>query len=357
MIKILTVIGARPQFIKAAPVSRAMAAQAGIREIILHTGQHFDHHMSKVFFDQMQIPRPQYELNIHSMDHGAMTGNMLVGIEQVIKKEEPDWVMVYGDTNSTLAGALSAAKQGVRVAHVEAGLRSFNMAMPEEINRILTDRVSSLLFCPTMAAIENLSREGFDHFPCQIKLIGDVMYDACLQFRPLASPPDIADLPPEFVLATIHRAENTNEPTRMNKILYALNKLSDTIPVVFPVHPRTRKLLDSGNYPQLSGQIRQIRPMGYLEMLHLLNACRMVLTDSGGLQKEAYFFEKPCITVREETEWTELVEAGYNKVCGTDPDAILAASAQFLKQAPHFVNGLYGNGNAAEMITAAFLDS
>jgi UDP-GlcNAc3NAcA epimerase len=356
MIKILTVIGARPQFIKAAPVSRAMARQPGIREVILHTGQHFDHNMSQVFFDQMQIPRPTYELNIHSMDHGAMTGSMLIDIEQAIKQEQPDWVMVYGDTNSTLAGALAAVKQGVKVAHVEAGLRSFNMGMPEEVNRILTDRVSSLLFCPTIAAIENLSREGFDHFPCRIELTGDVMYDACLQFSPLASPPNGPDLPQEFVLATIHRAENTGEPTRMNKILYALNKLSDTIPVVFPVHPRTQKLLDSGDFPVLSEQVRQIQPVGYLEMLHLLNKCRMVLTDSGGLQKEAYFFEKPCVTIREETEWTELVNAGYNKVCGTEPDAILAASAEFLQQAPVFVGNLYGKGNAAEKITAAFLE-
>lgn len=354
MIKILTVIGARPQFIKAAPVSRALATQPGIREVILHTGQHFDHHMSQVFFEQMQIPRPAYELNIHSMDHGAMTGLMLAGIEQAIKKEEPNWVMVYGDTNSTLAGALAAVKQGIRVAHVEAGLRSFNMQMPEEINRILTDRISSLLFCPTIKAVENLSREGFDNFPCRIQLIGDVMYDACLQFRSMAKAPDMADLPGEFVLATVHRAENTNEPTRMNKIIHALNKLSDRMPVVFPVHPRTRKLLDSGSFPVLSRQIRQIGAVGYLEMLYLLNACRMVLTDSGGLQKEAYFFGKPCVTVRDETEWTELEEAGYNKVCGTDPEAILSASLQFLKQAPEFVDGLYGNGNAAAKIAAAF---
>jgi UDP-GlcNAc3NAcA epimerase len=357
MVKILTVIGARPQFIKAAPVSHALAEQSGIQEIILHTGQHFDHHMSQVFFDQMKIPRPAYNLDIHSMDHGAMTGNMLIGIEKAIQQENPDWVMVYGDTNSTLAGALAAVKQGVGVVHVEAGLRSFNMEMPEEINRILTDRISSLLFCPTITAVENLSREGFDHFPCQIMLTGDVMYDACLRFQSMASRPQGAEIPDRFLLATIHRAENTNDPIRMNKIIWAMNKLSDIIPVVFPVHPRTRSLLKSGSLPELSRQIILCEPVGYLEMLYLLKKCQMVITDSGGLQKEAYFFEKPCMTVREETEWTELVRAGYNKVCGTRPENILLAFTEFLETPPVFENGLYGKGNAAEKIAAAFLDA
>ena len=357
MVKILTIIGARPQFIKAAAVSRAMANRHDIKEVILHTGQHFNHNISQIFFDQINIPRPDYSLNINSLGHAAMTGSMLEGIEKVIIKEEPDWVMVYGDTNSTLAGALAAAKLRVPVAHVEAGLRSFNMDMPEEINRILTDRISRLLFCPTITATDNLAREGFTHFPCHISLSGDVMYDACLQFRDLAMAPVEFRLPDHFMLATLHRAENTNNHHRMGQLITALNHLSRHMPVVFPVHPRTLKLLGAENLPPLSDRVMQVPPVGYLEMLHLLKHCTMVLTDSGGLQKEAYFFEKPCITLREETEWTELVGAGYNKVCGVDPENIQKAHHHFLNHPPVFKSGLYGKGNAAEIITAAILNT
>ena len=355
MIRILTVIGARPQFIKAAAVSHALAAENGIKETILHTGQHFDHRMSQIFFDQMEIPRPAFDLGIHSLDHGAMTGSMLIGIEKAIQQDKPDWVMVYGDTNSTLAGALAAVKLGVRVAHVEAGLRSFNMHMPEEVNRILTDRISSLLFCPTTTAVENLSREGFGHFPARIEQTGDVMYDACLRFRPLANPPKGIRLPEQFLLATVHRAENTNDPVRLERIILAMNRIAERLPVVFPVHPRTRKLLETGDFPALSGRVIPIDPVGYLEMIYLLEHCRMVMTDSGGLQKEAYFFERPCLTVRDETEWTELVQAGYNKVCGTLPEDMQRAFSDFLDRPPAFESGLYGKGNAAEKIAAAFL--
>jgi UDP-GlcNAc3NAcA epimerase len=318
MKKIVTVIGARPQFIKAAAVSRAVAAAGGLEEVIVHTGQHFDANMSQVFFDQMSIPRPDYHLNINGLTHGAMTGAMLAGIEEVLLKERPDHVMVYGDTNSTLAGALAAAKLGMPLAHVEAGLRSFNMAMPEEVNRILTDRVSSLLFCPTQVAKDNLLREGFDHFGVQMIITGDVMYDAMLYFRKSARPPDHVILPDDFVVATVHRAENTDNIVRLGELIVAINELAVTMPVVFPMHPRTAGVLQAPGLPALSKQVMVIRPVGYLEMLYLLLRCKMVVTDSGGMQKEAYFFGKPCITIRDETEWTELVDAGYNRICGSD---------------------------------------
>jgi UDP-GlcNAc3NAcA epimerase len=231
MTRILTIIGARPQFIKAAPVSRAIAATPGLEEILVHTGQHFDHNMSRIFFDQMGIPRPKYNLDIHSLSHGAMTGQMLEACEQVMLDEKPDWVMVYGDTNSTLAGALSAAKLGIRVAHVEAGLRSFNMSMPEEINRILTDRVTNLLFCPTQTAVFNLLDEGFERFKAEIMLTGDVMYDACLLFSEKSTPPAGLNLPGQFALATVHRAENTDDPSRLDGIVRALNQVGETMPV------------------------------------------------------------------------------------------------------------------------------
>ncbi len=356
MKKIATVLGARPQFIKAAPVSRAIRKNTEIREVMVHTGQHFDKNMSQVFFDQMGIPRPDHHLNIHSLPHGAMTGRMIEGIEGILEKEQPDWVMVYGDTNSTLAGALAAAKLHIPVAHVEAGLRSHNMNMPEEINRILTDRVSDLLFCPTPTATKNLSTEGFGNFPCTIILTGDVMYDASLLFKNKAQPPDNIKLPENFVLATIHREENTKPGDSLKQLIIALNQVSQDCPVVFPVHPRTRKLINGGNLPSLSQHIHLTKPLGYLEILYLLDQCQMIMTDSGGMQKEAYFFHKPCITLRNETEWTELLAPGYNKLCGSDPKNILDAFHHFLNKPPMFADGLYGKGNASAIIAEAFQD-
>ena len=355
MQKIVTVIGARPQFIKAAAVSRSFAAVEGLQEVILHTGQHFDDNMSQVFFDQMSIPRPAYNLGIHSMDHGAMTGAMLTGIEKVLKVERPDLMLVYGDTNSTLAGALAASKLGIPVAHVEAGLRSFNMSMPEEINRIVTDRLSTWLFCPTKTAVQNLTKEGYEAFGKNILLTGDVMYDAMLTYRHIAHPPSDIQLPASYVLATMHRAENTDDPDRLRDIIESLNAMAEVSAVVFPLHPRTRKYIQQGVMPALHPGIKVTSPLGYLEMIYLLEHCKMVVTDSGGLQKEAYFFSKPCITVREETEWTELVAAGCNTICGSKKDSILMAFNHYLDKEVYFPAGLYGNGDASEQIVQALI--
>ncbi len=355
--KIVTIIGARPQFIKAAPVSRAMRATGELQEVIVHTGQHFDTNMSQVFFDQMQIPRPDYQLGIHSMGHGAMTGRMMEGIEQVLLKEKPDWVMVFGDTNSTLAGALAAVKMQLPVAHVEAGLRSFNMRMPEEVNRILTDRISSLLFCPTLLSMENLIKEGFGHFNCKIITTGDVMYDAALLFAGSATPPEGLALPVRFILATIHREENTNNLSRLRDILEAINEIATSVPVIFPMHPRTRKLSHDHGLPAPGPGVRVVDPLGYHQILYLLQYCQLVITDSGGMQKEAYFFQKPCVTLREETEWGELMEAGCNLLTGSSKLRIREAVTRFLDQAPEFPPGLYGKGNASEAIAEAFLET
>lgn len=348
--KIITIIGARPQFIKASPVSKALRSIPGIQEIIIHTGQHFDDNMSRIFFDQMQIPHPDYNLDIHSLSHGAMTGRMVESIEKIVMDEMPDTVLVYGDTNSTLAGALAASKLHIPVAHVEAGLRSFNMDMPEEINRILTDRISSILFCPTLTAQQNLLKEGFENFDCKIINSGDVMYDAALMFAEKASKPAAFTLPEQFSLVTVHRQENTDDHDRLTIIINALNHISSETPMVFPMHPRTNKILQNSNMPALSDKILKVEPLGYLEMLYLLKNCRMVITDSGGMQKESYFFEKPCITLRDETEWTELVEAGYNKVCGNDQAMITQAFDHFRSKSVDFVSGLYGDGRAAVKI-------
>ena len=355
MTKIVTVIGARPQFIKAAPVSKAISDTENLVEYLVHTGQHFDDNMSQVFFHQMGIPVPDTHLNIHSVSHGAMTGRMTEEIEKILVREQPDWVMVYGDTNSTLAGALAAAKLHIPVAHVEAGLRSFNMDMPEEINRILTDRISRLLFCPTLTAEENLKKEGFDQFPCHVVTTGDVMYDAVLLFREKATAPKGVSIPKHFVLATVHRQENTDNPENLSSIIEALNEISTQIPVVFPVHPRTAKILGE-NPGVLSEKVITTHPLGYLEIIYLLEHCRMVLTDSGGLQKEAYFFQKPCITLRQETEWTELVELGCNMLAGSDISRIREAFAHYMVNKVNFTEGLYGKGNASAVIAEALRD-
>ena len=350
MKKVLTVVGARPQFIKAAVVSRAMATHGGFHEVIVHTGQHFDANMSRVFFEQMGIPRPDHHLGIHSMSHGAMTGAMLAGLEELLNRERPDWVMVYGDTNSTLAGALAAAKLHIPVAHVEAGLRSFNMSMPEEVNRIITDRVSALLFCPSDVAVDNLKQEGFDHFSVKIIVTGDVMVDALMYFRDKAIPPAGIELPRNFAVVTVHRAENTDDADRLSNLISAVNEMADQLPVVFPLHPRTKAILHAKGLPTLSERMILLEPQGYLQMLYLLEHCEVVLTDSGGMQKEAYLLEKPCITLRDETEWTELVEAGYNSICGSDKEKILTAFDYFKTARIDFKPGLYGDGQAATRI-------
>jgi UDP-GlcNAc3NAcA epimerase len=348
--KILTIVGARPQFIKAAVISRAIKDFPQIEEIIVHTGQHFDENMSDIFFNEMEIPKPHYNLNINSLGHGAMTGQMLEKIEEVLIKEQPDWVLIYGDTNSTLAGALAAKKLRLKVAHVEAGLRSFNMQMPEEINRILTDRISDFLFCPTEQAIENLKKEGFEHFPCQIMNVGDVMQDAAIFYSTRSKKPK-AEIPNHFILTTIHRAENTDDFSKLTNIFSALNELAKQHGVVLPLHPRTKQKLQQINFNFEDSDIVFIDPVGYLEMIYLLKNCKLVMTDSGGLQKEAYFFSKPALTLREETEWVELVQNGFNKIVGSSKVQIINNTELMLAKTDlNFDMDLYGNGMAGEKI-------
>jgi len=347
--KIVTVVGARPQFIKAAVVSHEIAKYPQLQEIIIHTGQHFDSNMSDIFFDQMKIPKPTYNLNINSLSHGAMTGQMIERIEEILLKEKPEMVLVYGDTNSTLAGALAAKKIKIKVAHIEAGLRSFNMQMPEEINRILTDRISDILFCPTNNSIENLAKEGFENFSARIVKSGDVMQDAAIHFSKFELKPNI-DIPNEFALATIHRAENTDSIENLSSIFSALNKIASQQPIIIPLHPRTSQILKKSSSIQIDKNVQIIEPLGYLQMLYLLKRCSIVLTDSGGLQKEAFFFEKPCITLREETEWVELVENSVNIITGTNADKILKAFHFFNQQKINYNIDLYGNGLASSLI-------
>jgi UDP-GlcNAc3NAcA epimerase len=355
--KIVTVLGARPQFVKAAAVSRVMAETPGMQEVIVHTGQHFDNNMSQIFFDQLAIPKPDHHLHIHGLSHGAMTGRMLEAIEGLLLQERPDAVMVYGDTNSTLAGSLSAVKLGIPVAHVEAGLRSFNPRMPEEINRVLTDRISRYLFCPTDHAVANLRSEGFgvegyeNGFSPEVALVGDVMKDAVLYYsrQAFALPATLAALMDRpYVLCTIHRAENTDVPERLRAIFEALNGISAFCRIILPLHPRTVAFLKQYDIA-LSEEVRLIEPQGYLEMLKLIEGSTMVMTDSGGLQKEAFFFHKFCITLRDETEWLELVEGGYNCLAGADKDRITLA---FLENRDKVIGDapLYGNGDASEKI-------
>ncbi len=355
MLKIITVLGARPQFVKADFVSRAFAKSSKIDEIIVHTGQHFDINMSDIFFEELKIPKPSYNLNINGLAHGAMTGQMLERIEEILLIEKPDWVFVYGDTNSTIAGALAAKKLHIKVAHVEAGLRSHNIRMPEEINRILTDRMSDILFCPTNKAVENLKKEGYENMSCKIVLCGDVMNDAALFYRNKAKKPNI-NLPKNYILCTVHRAENTDDPIRLKSIFDALQNISNKCKVVIPLHPRTKAKLDLIDFNISDSNIDFISPVSYLEMIYLLKNCRMVMTDSGGLQKEAYFFKKHCITMRDETEWVELVDCGYNYLTGSDTNIILNIYNKLLLQnSDHFSTNLYGNGNAGEIITEQIL--
>lgn len=360
--KIVTVIGARPQFVKAAMVSKAIDnyninSEEKVEEIIIHTGQHFDDNMSKVFFDQMKIRKPDYNLEIHSLSHAAMTGLMMSEIEKILFKEKPDWLLVYGDTNSTLAGALAAKKIHVKVAHVEAGLRSFNNKMPEEINRILTDRISDILFCPTKKAVNNLKNEGYENIDSKIELPGDVMKDAAMHYKEFAQKPGKLSLPDNFILSTIHRAENTDKLENLKSIFNALSNISKELAVVIPLHPRTRKILNENNI-NITNNIICIEPVGYLEMVYLLDKCELVMTDSGGLQKEAYFFEKPCITLREETEWVELLENGYNTIVGSDEREILA-NYEIIKQKEFKLiekEELYGNGESSNLILKSLIE-
>lgn len=348
--KILTIVGARPQFVKAAVLSRELKSHPDIEEVIVHTGQHFDANMSAVFFDEMDIPKPKYNLDINSLSHGAMTGKMLEGIEKLIMDEKPDLLLVYGDTNSTLAGALAARKLHVKVGHVEAGLRSFNMEMPEEVNRILTDRIADIVFCPTDSAIENLKKEGFEHFDISIVKSGDVMQDAAMYYAQFSGSKSQVHrhLPKgEYVLCTLHRAENTDDKSRLQEIVEALNEIHKTTPVVMPLHPRTKKLLEKHG---LELNVTLIDPVGYFDMIELLKNCSLVMTDSGGLQKEAFFFEKNCVTMRDQTEWVELMEHGFNILAFAKANDITEKYKLMRERSNNFDIDLYGNGKAAQNI-------
>ena len=352
IMKIVTILGARPQFIKAAVVSRALSQNNDVQEVIIHTGQHFDRNMSQLFFEEVGLREPDYNLDIHGLPHGALTGRMMERIEEVLMAEKPDRVLVYGDTDSTLAGALTAKKLHIPVAHVEAGLRSFNEAMPEEVNRVLTDRISDLLFCPTELAVRQLEAEGRKTAGVQIVMSGDVMKDAARIFSPLMRAPN-ATLPDRYVLCTFHRAENVDNQQILKQLLYALELTCNTVPVVCPLHPHTRKSLETIAYPIDCSPIQFIEPVGYLEMLYLLSRSTLVMTDSGGLQKEAYYMKKYCITLRNETEWTELAGCGYNHIVGTDPMNIVQTVQNLLDVPPVFPFELYGDGHAAERIAEA----
>ncbi|MBL4902415.1 MAG: UDP-N-acetylglucosamine 2-epimerase (non-hydrolyzing) [Desulfocapsa sp.] len=357
--KIITIVGARPQFVKAAVVSRAIAENGQINEVIVHTGQHYDPNMSDVFFQEMKIPEPDYLLDVNGSGHGAMTGRMLEKIESVLLKEQPDCMLVYGDTNSTLAGALAASKLHIPVAHVEAGLRSFNRRMPEEINRIVTDHVSSVLFCPTDSAIKNLVAEGIGvgkkTYEVDVYQVGDVMLDASLYFEQFSRPPAF-DLPEKFILATLHRAENTDRQKNLKDIFAAFHEIGRSCPVVLPLHPRTRKKLQKSDIEIDPGYIHIVEPVSYLVMLYLINSCELVLTDSGGLQKEASFFGKSCITLREETEWVELLEVGVNRLAGANTGKIVKAWQDIPWEHSYDTRMMYGNGKAAQQIVSKLID-
>lgn len=353
--KILTVVGARPQFIKAATISRVIRQQANMQEILVHTGQHFDSNMSEVFFEELGIPSPDYNLGIHGGTHGAMTGQMLEKIEGVLFVEKPDWVLVYGDTNSTLAGALAAVKLHIPVAHIEAGLRSFNRKMPEEINRLLTDHASDLLFAPTRQAVNNLAHEGIDSR--KIRRVGDVMCDAARYYSKQAESNSrvlerLHLSPKKYVLATLHRAENTDDEERLSDLVACLNLAAEELPIVLPLHPRTRQAIGRGESAlKLSPKIQVIDPVGYLDMVMLEMHARIVATDSGGVQKEAYFHRVPCITLRDETEWIELVESGWNVLVGRDRERFkVAFHAALNAPVAEWAVNLYGDGHAAEDI-------
>lgn len=349
MKKILTVVGARPQFIKAAVVSRAIEQAENISEVLVHTGQHYDSNMSDVFFEELEIPKPHYHLGVGGGTHGQNTGRMLEKIEGLIQAEKPDWVLVYGDTDSTLAGALAACKLHVPIAHVEAGLRSFNKLMPEEVNRVLTDHISSLLFTPTAVAVKNLAKEGI--VGNKVQMVGDVMYDAAMFYKARAKPPNNDTVnnwkSGLFALCTVHRAENTDNVERMKGILEGLSYAS--YPIVLPMHPRTRVRLAKMGLATPEN-VLVIEPVSYLEMVWLEMNCRLVITDSGGVQKEAYFHGKPCLTLRDETEWSELVDLSVNRLVGVDPKKIkkeLIANWNNI----NFESGqIYGAGESSRLI-------
>jgi UDP-GlcNAc3NAcA epimerase len=353
--KICTIIGARPQFVKAAAVSAEIAKHEDLEEVIVHTGQHYDPSMSDIFFEELKIPREKHNLAAGSGLQGEQTGKMMQELEKVLIEEKPDRVLIYGDTNSTLAGAVVAVKLHIPVVHVEAGMRSFNRRMPEEINRVISDHVCQLNLCSTSVAMENLENEGRSE---TAELVGDVMYDCALMFSELAEkyykPLEKFDLESgKFVLMTCHRAENTNDRKRLENIVEAVNEVAEDIPVLYPMHPRTVKYLRDYGL-SFSGRVKTVEPVSYLEMILLEKSAGLILTDSGGVQKEAFFYQVPCVTMRDETEWVETVELGWNWVVGADTEKIVEAVTFFLNGSPEYPTCLpYGDGKAAEKIVEA----
>lgn len=346
--KIVSIIGARPQFIKAAVVSKEFAKNSIIEDILIHTGQHYDDNMSKVFFDELEIPKPDYNLEVGSASHAVQTGKMLMKIEKILLSEKPDWVFVYGDTNSTIAGALAAAKLHIKIAHVEAGLRSFNRLMPEEINRITTDRISDLLLVPSQNAMKLLEKEGLTE---NASFVGDVMFDSILFYKEMAKKKySISNITNEitYYIATVHRAENTDDRNRLQNIFSAFSELDH--PVILPLHPRTKSKLSGISF---NDNIKIINPVSYLEIILLLINSKKVFTDSGGLQKEAYFMQRPCITLRDETEWIETLNGNWNFVVGTNKEKILekASVDTFNEQGEY-----YGDGKAGEKIVKTLMN-
>ena len=352
--KILSIVGARPQFIKASALSSYIKEVDELEEIVVHTGQHYDANMSDVFFKQMGIDSPKYNLNINGTSHGDMTGEMLKQIESICLVEKPDWLVVYGDTNSTIAGALAASKLNIKVAHIEAGLRSFNMRMPEEVNRILTDRISNVLFCPSPSAVKNLSLEGVEHWGADVVECGDIMYECINKFKDFAVKPTFIDLDSEaFSLCTIHRAENTDCPERIRNLVRGINLVSDKVKVILPLHPRTKKIIrDLGL--EFNNTVCITEPVGYFEMLWLLYNCEFVMTDSGGLQKEAYFSRKMCITLRDETEWVELTQIKVNTLVGASVSKLLSA-VDNIKTFPNVTDNVYGSADVSKKIVSYLL--
>lgn len=352
-LNIVTIVGARPQFIKAAAFSRWVRDHSGkeISEKIVHTGQHYDENMSDVFFTELDIPRPAYRFDIAGTTHGHMTGAMIGQIEDVLLADKPDCVLIYGDTNSTLAGALAAVKLHIPIAHVEAGLRSNNRRMPEEINRVVSDQLAARLYCPSQAACDNLAREGIVD---GVLNVGDIMYDVALHYRDIArSKSDIMQRlgleTDRFVLSTIHRAENTDVPDRLEQICSGLGKISEELPVVLPLHPRTRKLISQNGFEGKLGSTKIIDPLPFLDMIALQISAKSIVTDSGGVQKEAYFYRTPCITVRDQTEWTETIDAGWNRLVA--PDADLISSLALTCTAPEdTAASIYGDGDTARRV-------
>ena len=349
--KIVTFLGARPQFIKAAVLSRLIQQSNDVEECLVHTGQHYDYGMSDIFFEELNIPHPDHQLNIGSGSHGVQTGNMLIEAERIIHQEEPDLVLVYGDTNSTLAGSLSASKMNVPIAHVESGLRSFDKSMPEEVNRIMTDHVSKYLFCPTDTAVENLKNEGITDNVFQV---GDIMFDALKYYTSTDKQPETIEalniLPKEYALCTLHRAGNTDDITRFRQLWSALKDVAERLPVILPLHPRTRNVISKVGL-SYSDNMHIVEPVGYREMLQLERSARIILTDSGGVQREAYMHSVPCLTLRDETEWVETVDSGWNRVVGVDIEKIESGLDHFLTNgAPLEWEPLYGEGDAGEKI-------